>query len=174
MIVIHRFVFLSPVQLPGKAPTTVYEPAAASNHGHTATRLPDGWLFHGPHGATSGLSASGREELTLIGEKPDDAALGVFVPHNLVVVHYAGQWLEDEKLPESAPSDRLDMARSRAAAASQRKVEAQPPPSAPESPPAAPSAPVVAAPPPTASRRRAPAGIPAAPPPPPSVGWVDE
>lgn len=172
MIVIHRFVFLSPVQLPGKAPTTVYEPAASGNHGHTATRLPDGWLFRGPHGATSGLSTSGREELTLIGEKPDDAALGVFVPHNLVVVHYAGQWFEDEKLPESAPSEALGFAR---AAATQRKAEAQPPPPV-EPPPAAPAAPVVVvtAPPPTASRRRAPAGIPAAPPPPPSVGWVDE
>lgn len=172
-MIIHRFVFLSPVQLPGKAPTTVYEPAASGNHGHTATRLPDGWLFRGPHGSTSGLSTSGRDELALIGEKPDDVALGVFVPHNLVVVHYAGQWLEGEALPESAPSEALGFART---AASQRKAEEQPPPPAPESPPAAPAAPVVAvaAPPPTASRRRAPAGIPAAPPPPPSVGWVDE
>lgn len=172
-MIIHRFVFLSPVQLPGKAPTSVYEPAAASNHGHTATRLPDGWLFRGPHGATSGLSTSGREELTLIGEKPDDVALGVFVPHNLVVVHYAGQWLEDEKLPESAPSEAFGFART---AATQRKAEAQPPLPVPESPPAAPAAPVaaVAAPPPPPRRRRAPAGIPAAPPPPPSVGWVDE
>lgn len=172
-MIVHRFVFLTPVQLPGKAPASVFEPAAAGNHGHTARRLPEGWLFCGPSGATSGLSASGREELALIGEKPDDVALGVLVPHSQVVVHYAGQWLDDEKLPEAAPSEALGFART---AASQRKAEEQPPPPAPESPPAAPAAPVVAvaAPPPTASRRRTPAGIPAAPPPPPSVGWVDE
>lgn len=173
-MIIHRFVFISPVQLPGKAPTLVFEPAAAGNHGHTARRLPDGWLFCGPPGATSGLSTSGRDELTMIGESPDGVALGVLVPHSQVVVHYAGYWLDgdmypNEKLPEEAPSLRLALARSRAAAESQRKVEAQPPP-----PPEPPPAPVAVAPPPTASRRRTPAGMAPPPPPPPSVGWVDE
>lgn len=163
-MIVHRFVFLSPVQLPGKAPASVFEPAAAGNHGHTARRLPEGWLFCGPHGATSGLSASGREELALIGEKPDEVALGVLVPHGQVVVHYAGQWLEGEKLPESAPSDGLAGARERAAAESQRKAA--------EVPPAPVAAPVATAPPPAASKRRGP--LPAPPPPPPSVGWVDE
>ena len=167
-MIIHRFVFLSPVQLPGKAPTLVFEPAAAGNHGHTARRLPDGWLFCGPPGATSGLSTSGRDELAAIGENPDGVALGVLVPHSQVVVHYAGQWVIGEKLPESAPSFELCVERSKAAE-SQRKVEAQPPP-----PPEPPPAPVAVAPPPTASRRRTPAGMAPPPPPPPSVGWVDE
>ena len=114
-MIIHRFVFLSPVQLPGKAPTLVFEPAAAGNHGHTARRLPDGWLFCGPPGATSGLSTSGRDELAAIGENPDGVALGVLVPHSQVVVHYAGQWGIGEKLPESAPSFDLCVARSKAA-----------------------------------------------------------
>jgi hypothetical protein len=167
-VIIHRFVFLSPVQLPGKAPTLVFEPAAAGNHGHTARRLPDGWLFCGPPGATSGLSTSGRDELAAIGENPDGVALGVLVPHSQVVVHYAGEpFLYGDQLPDSAPSFELGTARLKAAE-SQHKVEAQPPP--PPEPPAA----VAIAPPPTASRRRTPAGMAPPPPPPPSVGWVDE
>ena len=94
-MIVHRFVFLSPVQLPGKAPASVFEPAAAGNHGHTARRLPEGWLFCGPSGATSGLSASGREELALIVVEPDEVALAAqfllspasaaLVGHTLVV-----------------------------------------------------------------------------------------
>lgn len=168
-MIIHRFVFLSPVQLPGKAPTLVFEPAAAGNHGHAARRLPDGWLFCGPPGATSGLSTSGRDELAAIGENPDGVALGVLVPHSQVVVHYAGEpFLYGDQLPDSAPSFELGTARLKAAE-SQRRVEAQPPP-----PPEPPPAPVAVAPPPTASRRRTPAGMAPPPPPPPSVGWVDE
>lgn len=168
-MIIHRFVFLSPVQLPGKAPTLVFEPAAAGNHGHTARRLADGWLFCGPPGATSGLSTSGRDELTMIGESPDGVALGVLVPHSQVVVHYAGvPFLYGDQLPDSAPSFELGTARLKAAE-SQRRVEAQPSP-----PPEPPPAPVAVAPPPTASRRRTPAGMAPPPPPPPSVGWVDE
>lgn len=167
-MIVHRFVFLCPVQLPGKAPATQFEPASPSNHGYTARRLPDGWLFCGPPGQISGLSTSGRDELIAIGEKPDDLALGVLVPHAQVVVHYAGQWLEDEKLPESAPSEALGFARSRAAAESLRKA-AEPLPVEPPPPP-----PAAVTPPPAASRRRAPAGMAPAPPPPPSVGWVED
>ncbi len=166
-MIIHRFVFLAPVQLPGKAPAIHYEPAAAGTDGHTVTRTPDGWLFRGPPGQTSGLSTSGRDELAAIGHDLDRASLAVMVPHSQVIVQYAGQWLDGEKLPESAPSDELDGIRAKARAEAKRKIET--PPVAQPGPPPAPVTP-----PPAASRRRAPAGMAAPPPPPPSVGWVDE
>lgn len=165
-MITHRFVFMSPVQLPGKAPTSVYEPAAASNHGHTARRLPEGWLFTGAAGVTSGLSAGGRDELAAIGEAP--SMLAVLVPHSQVVVQYAGEPAADGALPTSAPSPALIAARAKAADEERERAAAQPPPPVVDPAP-------VAAPPPPPSRRRGPPG--AQPPvtaPPPSVGWVDE
>lgn len=165
-MIIHRFVFLSPVQLPGKAPASVFEPGAVANIGHTATRTPDGWLFTGAAGVASGLSAGGRDELAAIGEAA--TTLAVLVPHSQVIVQYAGEPAADGALPTSAPSPALIAARAKAADEERERAAAQPPPPVVDPAP-------VAAPPPPPSRRRGPPG--AQPPvtaPPPSVGWVDE
>lgn len=170
-MVIHRFAFLIPVQLPGRAPVVVFEPASVTNIGYTATRTADGWLFTGPPGQTSGLSTGGRDELAAIGQDPAAASLAVLVPHAQVVVQYAGAVSSGEPfnfaaLPTSAPSFDLEVARAKVAEDARRQAER-----AAADPPAPP--PVVAAPapaPPPTSRRRSP--LPPPPAPPPSVGWV--
>lgn len=173
MIIVHRFTFTHPIQIPGRPPVKEFEPAAPGNVGYTVTLVGGGWLFQAPPG-TSGISAGGRDELALCGERDRPIRLAVWVPVDQVVVHYAtdGHYAADDDvlhlatdaLPTQAPSDALIARR------------AAPPPVVERAPdPAVESQPVpAAAPPPTAARRRAPPGAAAAAPPPPSQGWVEE
>lgn len=164
MIIVHRFTFTHPVQIPGRSPVKEFEPAAPTNVGYTATLVGGGWLFQAPPG-TSGISAGGRDELALCGVRDRPIRLAVWVPVDQVVVHYASDdvlRLAADALPTQAPSDALIARR----AAPPAVVERDPDPVG-ESPP-------VIAPPPTAARRRAPPGAAAAAPPPPSQGWVEE
>lgn len=166
MIIVHRFTFTHPIQIPGRAPVKEFEPAAPTNVGYTATLVGGGWLFQAPPG-TSGISAGGRDELALCGWRGDKVIrLAVWVPVDQVVVHYAtdDDELSLDALPTQAPSDALIARR----AAPPAVVERDPDPVG-ESQPAP-----VTAPPPTAARRRAPPGAATAAPPPPSQGWVEE
>lgn len=170
-MIVHRFVFLTSIQLPGRAPLTMWEPGSIANAGYEATRTADGWLFLGSPGALSGLSGGGAEELADLGMDREGLRLGVLVPHAQIVVHYAVQAFGEDpsKLPTTTPSLEAGIARRarRAKAEAQAAEHAR---TAPPEPPPAPPPAVVA--PPAASKRRGP--LPAPAPPPPSVGWVDE
>lgn len=163
MIIVHRFTFTHPVQIPGRSPVKEFEPAAPTNVGYTATLVGGGWLFQAPPG-TSGISAGGRDELALCSNMRDwPTRLAVWVPVDQVVVHYATDGAMDiDALPTQAPSDALIARRA-----------APPPERSPDPAVESRHAPVTA-PPPTAARRRAPPGAATAAPPPPSQGWVEE